>query len=346
MGWEVKFASAVHPPVKRFPENRSSEAEFEAGEPVTNYPEVRVPARSRLFRVNLGAELRTLRERTKMSTRTVAARLGTSPAWVSRTETGARYPTPEEVGALCHLYGATSEMCDLLTAKAGSNDGSVINLPSGDEYTDQLANIMLLETEALRVTTCEIALVPGLLQTADYARQIFSTVARPAVEIEQRVSTRIGRQAVLSRPNGPEQRFLLDEFVLRRLIGGPKVMREQLRRITAEADRPNVHVRVLAASVGAHAGLDGTFALYEFPASENYVLLDNRKGGVFLTDPQVTRQYVDTRDALWASAMCEQESVALIGGLAEGLTDGWHGLAEEHQKRLGDQLRRGGTGSR
>ncbi|GAB3671000.1 helix-turn-helix transcriptional regulator [Saccharopolyspora tripterygii] len=307
--------------MKRFPENRSSEAEFEAGEPVTNYPEVRVPARSRLFRVNLGAELRTLRERTKMSTRTVAARLGTSPAWVSRTETGARYPTPEEVGALCHLYGATSEMCDLLTAKAESNDGTVLHLPSGDKYTDQLANIMLLETEARRVTTCEIALVPGLLQTAEYARQMISTIDRAQVEIERRVATRIGRQAVLSRPNGPELRFLLDEFVLRRLIGGRKAMRSQLRKIADESEWPNVRVRVIPASAGAHPGLDGTFAIYEFAALETYVYLENRKGGIFVTDGNATQQYVESRDVLWEAALGEEESVELIDALAEGLID-------------------------
>ncbi len=321
MGWEVKFASAVHPPVKRFPENRSSEAEFETGESVTKYPEVRVSARSRLFRVNLGAELRTLRERTKMSTRTVATRLSTSPAWVSRTETGARFPTPDEVAALCELYGATGEMRDLLVAKAESNDGTTINLPSGDKYTDQLANIMLLETEARRVTACEIALVPGLLQTAEYARQMISTVDRPQSEIERRVATRIGRQAVLSRPNGPELRFLIDEFVLRRLIGGPKVMRTQLRKIVAESEWPNVRVRVLPVSAGAHPGLDGTFAIYEFAALETYVYLENRKGGIFVTDGNATQQYVESRDALWDVALGEEESVELIDALAEGLND-------------------------
>jgi transcriptional regulator with XRE-family HTH domain len=321
MGWEVKFASAVHPPVKRFPENRSSEAEFETGEPVTKYPEVRVSARSRLFRVNLGAELRTLRERTKMSTRTVATRLGTSPAWVSRTETGARFPTPDEVAALCELYGATGEMRDLLVAKAESNDGTTINLPSAGRFADQLANVMLLETEAWRVTEFELALVPGLLQTADYARQMFSKKDRSMADVERMVSTRLGRQPLLSRPKGPEIRFLLDEFVLRRRVGGAAVMREQLGKIVAEAQRPNVHVRVIPVAAGAHAGLDGTFAVYEFAAVETYVYLEYQKGGIFLTDPEDTRRYVDVRDALWESALDEQASVELVGALAEGLAD-------------------------
>ncbi|SFS53342.1 helix-turn-helix domain-containing protein [Saccharopolyspora flava] len=278
-------------------------------------------ARSRLFRVNLGAELRTLRERARMSTRTVATRLGTSPAWVSRTETGVRYPTPEEVAALCDLYGATGEMRDLLTAKAESNDGTTINLPSHDQFADQLANIMLLETEARRVTEYELALVPGLLQTAGYAREIFSTIERPQAEIERLVSTRLGRQPLLTRPRGPELQFLLDEFVLRRLIGGPEVMREQLCKIVREAERPNVRVRVVPATAGAHAGLVGTFAVYEFAAVETYVYLEHKRGGVFLTDPEDTRGYVDVRDELWESALDEQASVELVGTLAEGLVD-------------------------
>src|SRR5699024_3060522 len=128
--------------------------------------------------------------------------------------------------------------------------------PTLDSYADQLSNVMLLENEAHRVTEFELALVPGLLQTAHYARQVLAIGERSPAEVERGLSTRLGRQAVLSRPNGPEVRFVLDEFVLLRLVGGAAVMRDQLHNIVEQAQRPNVRVRIIPASSGAHAGLD------------------------------------------------------------------------------------------
>lgn len=298
---------------------------------------------SKLFRVNLAEELRMLRKHAEMSTRSVAAELGTSAAWVSRTETGARQPTQDEVASMCRLYGASDVLLRLLVEKAAASDGGGIELPTLDTYTDQLANVMLLENEAHRVTEYELALVPGLLQTTQYARQILSTVDRAPAELERRLSTRLGRQTLLSRPNGPELWFLIDEFALLRPIGGDAVMREQLLNIVKQAQWPNVRVRIVPSFRGAYPGLDGPFAVYEFAALNTYVYLEDRRGGTFLTDSPDVRQYVAVRDELWTGALDEEQSLDLLRQAAEGLSDDGIGVAQEQSKRIRDQVRRGGV---
>jgi transcriptional regulator with XRE-family HTH domain len=271
----------------------------------------------RVFQVGLGAELRRLRELNRLSTRSVAAKLGTSPAWVSRTETGTREPTSAEVQELCVLYGVTGEQKDKLVAKARDGGGTV-QIPA-DEYADQLANVMTLEREASRITDFGISLVPGLLQTPSYARETFSFAARPVTDVEGLISTRIGRQCLLTRPNGPDTVFLLDEMVLRRQIGGARVMRGQLKHLAACSELPKVTVKVIPVEAGAHSGLDGAFAVYEFEALSPYVYVENRKGGIFLTEPDETCDYVDVCGQLHDLALDPADSTKLIKSIEGGL---------------------------
>ncbi len=270
-----------------------------------------------LFHVRVGAELRQLRTEREMTTRSVGAQLGTSAAWVSRTENGSRIPSEHEVRALCALYGASERMRRELADKARGEDRVAMELPYKDQYSDELANIMLLEAQARTVTEFELALVPGLLQTAGYARAVFATVERSEAELERRATTRLSRQSLLTRPNGPQLCFLLDEFVLRRSIGGRSVMQRQLNAVLDASELPNVHVRVIPASAGAYAGLDGPFALYEFAALDTYVYLENRQGGIFLTDPRVARNYVQARDEVWRQVLDEEGTRELITELVE-----------------------------
>ncbi|MFC7343136.1 helix-turn-helix domain-containing protein [Saccharopolyspora griseoalba] len=271
----------------------------------------------RVFQVGLGAELRRLRELSGLSTRSVAAKLGTSPAWVSRTETGARKPTAAEVKELCVLYGVTGEPKDKLVAKA-SDDGGTVPIPA-DEYADQLANVMTLEREASRITDFGISLIPGLLQTPSYARAVLSGVSVPMRDMELSVSTRIGRQCLLTRPNGPGTRFFVDEFALRRRIGGAQVMRGQLKHLHACAELPKVTVRVVPVEAGAYPGLEGPFAVYEFEAISPYVYIENQKGGIFLTKADETCEYLDVCEQLQALALDAVGSAKLIERIAKEL---------------------------
>lgn len=275
-----------------------------------------------LFRVGLGAELRQLREIKRISTRSVAHALGRSPAWVSRTETGERQPTSDEVAALCQLYGASTELSQQLATKARDCAGTVTLLASNDDYAGQQTNLTVLENQAAHITVFELALVPGLLQTAEYAHHIIGTVDRSEGEMERRVSARLGRQVVLVRHNAPSVTFFLDESVLHRVIGSRAAMRRQLSRILADAQLENVRLRVVPANTGAYPGLDGPFTLFEFSALDPYLYLENRVGGLFLTSTEETREYADLCSSMSKVALDEVASAALIGEVAGRLADG------------------------
>ncbi|MHA6798603.1 helix-turn-helix domain-containing protein [Bounagaea algeriensis] len=270
----------------------------------------------RLFHVGLGAELKQLREVNRMSTRSVARALGTSPAWVSRTETGERRAAVEDVHALCRVYEVNAELREQLAAKAEGDDGVTTFLGRDDAYSDEQANLTLLEEQATGITVFELALVPGLLQTAEYAHHIIGTVDRTEAEVDRRVSARLGRQVLLTRSRPPRVRFYIDEFALHRPIGGSGVMQRQLWRLVSDGQMSHVHLRVVPAGVGAYSGLDGPFTLFEFPALDPYVYLENRLGGVFVSTPEKTGGYVELCRALDELALDAAASAALITDLA------------------------------
>jgi hypothetical protein len=153
-----------------------------------------------------------------------------------------------------------------------------------------------LEEAAARFLWYEAELVPGLLQTAEYARTLIRA-DNPGVdddEIERRVQLRIARQSLITRVTAaPEFRVVLNESILRRPVGGNHVIRAQLRRLVEVSDLPNVALKVLPFDVGMHAGImSGPFVVLEFPVSGNgraseppTVYVDGFTGSLFLDKP-------------------------------------------------------------
>jgi hypothetical protein len=126
-----------------------------------------------------------------------------------------------------------------------------------------------LEAAATSIDVYMSLIVPALLQTPDYARAVIGAVRPdlPAAEIDRRVELRIRRQGLLDQDHPPAMRVLLDDTVLRRPVGGPAVMAAQRRRLLEDAARPAVTIRVLEVEAGAHAGMDGPFTIFGFPAA-------------------------------------------------------------------------------
>ena len=144
-----------------------------------------------------------------------------------------------------------------------------------------LGNLIGLETEAATIRTYEPELVPGLLQTADYARAVIRA-GRPGdtvQEIDRRVEVRLERQEVLTRtdPPPPKVSVVLNEGVLARRVGGPEVMRAQLEHLTRERDRANIIIQILPFSSGAHPAMVGPFTMLTFldPADPGVVNVEN-----------------------------------------------------------------------
>jgi Domain of unknown function (DUF5753) len=184
----------------------------------------------------------------------------------------------------------------------------------------QLVTYIDHETKAIAISSFEAIVMPGLLQTGDYARALLQEAGRaPADEIDGRVAARLARQSLFSRDRPPHFTFYLHEFVLRLPVGGPAVMSDQLHHLLRMAVRPYVTLRVVPAALGAHAATAGSFILMEFAEFKPVVYLESETSSVFLELPVEIDAYRNILAALAQTALDEGESRELIATLATEL---------------------------
>lgn len=268
-------------------------------------------------RRELGALLRALRTGKGLTVEQVAERLLCSPSKVSRMETGHRGATPRDVRDLCDLYGVTDEAeRDRLMslAREGKRQGW------WQSYDLPYSTYVGLEAEAARASGFHSSVVPGLLQTADYARAIHEAavpeVSTPELTpdiIDQRVEARIRRQAVLTKQDPLIFSSVMDEAVLHRLVGGPSVMMAQLKQLTDMAELGNVTLQVIPYSRGAHPALESTFYILDFNAAvPSVVYVEGLVGWIYLERAEDIRRYRRVYDYLARIALPPEESVKLI----------------------------------
>ncbi len=269
-------------------------------------------------RRRLGAELRKHREEAGVTIESVAERLHCSTSKVSRIETGHTSATPRDVRAMLDIYGIDG---------AESNELVQISREARQKgwwhpYSTVLTGAYVgLEAEANSVRAYEQQVVPGLLQTEEYARAMIRS-ARPDIsneEVERRVRVRIERQSLLMQDDPIDLWMVLDEAVLSRPVGGDVVMRSQIQHLVETAELPNVTLQILPFSAGAHAGMDGTFTILDFPepTDTDVVYAENATGGLFLEKADELRKYVFIFDHIRAAALRPEESVSLLADLAK-----------------------------
>jgi hypothetical protein len=180
------------------------------------------------------------------------------------------------------------------------------------------ANLIGLEAEAATIRSYEPELVPGLLQTADYARAV-TRAGRPAdttTEIDQRVEVRLERQEVLIRtdPPPPKVSVVLNEGVLARRVGSPEIMRAQILHLMRERDRANITVQILPFTAGEHPAMLGPFYMLTFldPADTGAVHIENITWSHALEAPEDIRAYEQVWDAIQAKAVSPADSRAIM----------------------------------
>ncbi|GAB3148306.1 helix-turn-helix transcriptional regulator [Micromonospora sonneratiae] len=269
-------------------------------------------------RRRLGAELRRLRDEADVTIDVVAERLGCSASKISRIETGHTSATPRDVRDMLSIYGIVGEQSDELVQIAREARQKGWWHPYSTVLTGSYVG---LEAAASSLRAYEPQVVPGLMQTEDYAKAMIRA-ARPditAKEVEQRVRVRLGRQSLLSQDDPIDLWAVLDEAVLSRPVGGDAVMRAQLEALVEVAELPNVTIQVLPFEAGAHAGMDGTFSILDFPepGDPEVVYAENATGGLFLEKPEDLQKYIFIFDYIRAAAIRPEESVALIASLAK-----------------------------
>jgi transcriptional regulator with XRE-family HTH domain len=275
-------------------------------------------------RRELGALLRRLREDKNFSVKQVTEHLLCSPSKVSRIETGQRGATLRDVRDLCDLYDVTDavERDRLMTlAREGKQQGW------WQSYDLPYSTYVGLEAEAASIRDFDSAVIPGLLQTAEYARALhYEPLPHPSAgdltvdDVDQRVEERLRRQKLLFRtePAPLELWAILDEAVLRRAIGGPSAMRAQLRQVVHMTELPNVTVQIISFSAGAHPALDSTFNILEFGGTLNEVVyVEGLAGWIFLEKPDDINRYRQVFERLVELALTPVQSIDLIAAIVK-----------------------------
>jgi transcriptional regulator with XRE-family HTH domain len=220
-----------------------------------------------VVRRQLGRRLRQLRDRTGMSIDQVVAErhLGISRAKLFKLEAGKHPAKPQDIAVLCARYGVPPADIEPLQALALATQGASWWHQYGEDAVPEWFSLYIdLEPMAASIRKYEAELVPGLLQTRDYALAVYR--AQPnadEAELERRVAVRMERQTVLDRAR-PRLHTVLNEAVLLRTVGGPEVMAAQLTRLREAAERPETTIDVLPLRAGAHAAMNGSFALLDF----------------------------------------------------------------------------------
>ncbi|WP_432152008.1 helix-turn-helix domain-containing protein [Streptomyces sp. bgisy029] len=271
-------------------------------------------------RRRLGAELKRLRERAGVRMEDAAERIGGDKPKISRQENGRQGVSKLEIEALLELYRVSDDRLwtALITlAREGRRKGWWAQysdiLPAG--FQGRLS----IESDAARILTFQSMLVPGLLQTAEYATEVIRAAGKSATEdqIKSYIEVRASRQEILARDNPPQYVCLLDEAVLRREVGGPAVMAGQLGKILEVNNPPRLTIQVVPLSQGWHAGADGAFNIYSYPdpMDLDVVNLDYLDGALYLEEDLPVERYQLAFDELRAAALASRQSMELVSSV-------------------------------
>jgi transcriptional regulator with XRE-family HTH domain len=276
-------------------------------------------------RRRLAAELRHYRDLAGLTIEEVAERLEWSSAKISRIENARVGVLPRDVKFLLGVYGLTDqdETWQLLLTLARESRTRGWWHQHGDAVPDWFEVYVGLEAEATTISAYDAEFIPGLLQTAEYARAVHRADLLTASdeEAEGRVQVRMARQARLTATDSPQAWFVLNEAVIRRRVGGRATMHHQLTRLLETAQLPSVTLQVVPFDVGAHPAMDGAFSILGFreETDPNIVYIEYQTGALYLEKPDEVRRYRLIFDHLRAAALPVDASRALIAGRADEL---------------------------
>ena len=260
-----------------------------------------------VLRMLLGAHLRRLREAQGVSREDAGWEIRASESKISRMELGRVSFKERDVEDLLTLYGLVdNEERERLLSLARQ-----ANTPGwwhryGDVLPNWFQSYLGLEAAASMIRTYEVQFVPGLFQTADYARAVVLLGhgrARPE-EIDRRVDLRMRRQSILDRPDVVQLWAVIDEAVLRRPVGSRAVMRGQIEALIDATSRKSVHLQVLPFRVGGHSAAGGAFSILRFPDQElpDIVYVEQLSSALYLDKRDDVELYVDAMERLCVEA--------------------------------------------
>jgi transcriptional regulator with XRE-family HTH domain len=269
------------------------------------------------LRIALGGHLRRLREASGITREAAGDAIRASSSKISRLELGRVSSKERDVADLITLYGITdAEEREILLTLARQANAPGWWREYGDVLPNWFETYLGLEQAASVIRTYEPQLVPGLLQTEDYARAIMLLrhLHTSHGEIERRVALRMTRQAFLSQPAAPDLWVALDEAALRRPLGDPKVQQAQLLHLIEMAQRPNITLQIVPFDVGAHAAAGGPFTILRFsePDLPDIVYLEHLTNALYLDKKRDIVEYLAIMDNLCIQAESPTDTLSLL----------------------------------
>jgi transcriptional regulator with XRE-family HTH domain len=277
---------------------------------------VHTPGSPTVRRRELGALLKALRTERGWTAEQVGERLRFSPSKMSRLETGHRGASPRDIGDLCDLYQVDDKQRRRLLGLAREGKQRAWWQPLGERFSDYVG----LEAEAVSISDFGLGIVPGLLQTADYARTIVHALA-PDLEpdtVEQHVHGRMARQQqFLGREDAPRFEAVIDESVLHRTVGSRAVMRAQLERLLELSAQPNITLRVISYEAGALPAGPNKFIILKFASADvrDIVHIEGLTGDLYLDEPGDFKTYSTAFRTLVELAKSPKETREVIAAM-------------------------------
>lgn len=267
----------------------------------------------------LGAELKALREAAGLTLRQLEARVPFGNAKISLIENGHRLPSMDDLAALLDaldIHGEERER--ILGLRRDADEAPGLIAAGTPSIGPQLAQLIDHERTASRIVDVAPLLIPGLLQTSNYARAIMGDTP----SAETRVALRSGRRDILTRrtPDPVELLALIDTEVLVRPVAPQDVMADQLHHLLDMAARPNVTIQVVPSTrPGWQPMLAGPFELLEFPRASPIVLLEHHRSSLFLWEEEDVKEFTDAAEQIRKVAMTPAESAGVIEDIVNGM---------------------------
>ena len=278
-----------------------------------------------VLRILLGSQLRMLREVKGITREDAGYAIRASGSKISRMELGRVSFKERDVTDLLKLYGVDEDETATLVALAVQANSPGWWHKYGDVLPDWFQVYVGLEEAASLIRLYEVQFVPGLLQTADYARAVVR-LGQPGAapeEIERRISLRMGRQELLTKPGGPRLWAIVDEAALRRPIGGKEVMRAQLEQLILATEEPQVTLQVMPFRSGGHAAEAGAFTIMRFPEPDlpDVVYLEQLTSALYLDKRDDVEKYTEVMERLSVESESPERSVDILSGMLEEVMD-------------------------
>jgi hypothetical protein len=269
-----------------------------------------------VVRAGVAGEIEHIRNQRGLTLDVVCTRMKWQQSKLSRMENGQQCISQADLASVLVIYKVTDQERQLLLGMTERQDD-----PGYWEHhtpqTVQSRTLVRLESDAVAIVDVEPLLIPELAQTAEYAHAVLRIHDVPRDLAELRVQARLARRSVLAKADAPKYTMILDERVLRRVVGDHAVMAGQLRAMLELADRPGMRLWVVPAEAGGNGGLDRSFRTMDFRRDQSVVYLEQETSALFLEHRTMTEPFQRRASRLATIALDPKESVHLVARIVK-----------------------------